>query len=61
MAVTFYVALPFFRTEDGVAPGQAQEMPSERAALLVEIHDKKKQGDFAEGRDVGEGGSRDHA
>jgi hypothetical protein len=34
MAVTFYVALPFLRTEDGVAPGQAQEMPSERAALL---------------------------
>lgn len=34
MAITFYVALPFLRTEDGVAPGQAQEMPSERAALL---------------------------
>ena len=34
MAVTFYVALPFLRTEAGVAPGQAQEMPSERAALL---------------------------
>jgi hypothetical protein len=34
MTVTFYVALPFLRTEEGVAPGQAQEMPSERAALL---------------------------
>jgi hypothetical protein len=34
MAVTFYVALPFLRTEEGVAPGQAQEMPSERAALV---------------------------
>jgi hypothetical protein len=34
MALTFYVAVPFLRTEEGVAPGQAQEMPSERAALL---------------------------
>jgi hypothetical protein len=34
MSVTFYVALPFLRTEEGVAPGQAQEMPSERTALL---------------------------
>ena len=33
MAVTYYVALPFVRTEDGVAPGQAQEMPNERAAI----------------------------
>lgn len=33
MAVTYYVALPFIRTEDGVAPGDAQEMPSELAAL----------------------------
>jgi hypothetical protein len=33
MAVTYYVALPFIRTEDGVAPGDAQEMPSESAAL----------------------------
>jgi hypothetical protein len=24
MAVTHYVALPFFRTEDGTAPGEAQ-------------------------------------
>ena len=29
MAVTYYVALPFIRTEDGVAPGEAQEMPNE--------------------------------
>jgi hypothetical protein len=34
MAVTLYVALPFLKTEDGVAPSQAQEMPSQRAALL---------------------------
>ncbi len=27
------VALPFLRTEEGVAPGQAQEMPNERAAI----------------------------
>ena len=33
MSVTYYVALPFVRTEDGVAPGAAQEMPNERAAI----------------------------
>ena len=33
MAVTYYVALPFVRTEDGVAPGQPPEMPNERAAI----------------------------
>jgi hypothetical protein len=33
MAVIYYVALPFVRTEEGVAPGQAQEMPNERAAI----------------------------
>ena len=33
MAVTYYVALPFVRTEDGTAPGEAQEMPDERAAI----------------------------
>lgn len=33
MAVTYYVALPFIRTEEGVAAGQAQEMPSEGAAI----------------------------
>jgi hypothetical protein len=33
MAVTYYVALPFIRTEDGAAPGEAQEMPNERAAI----------------------------
>jgi hypothetical protein len=33
MAVTYYVALPFVRTEDGVAPGEALEMPNERAAI----------------------------
>jgi len=32
MSVTYYVALPFVRTEDGVAPGEAQEMPNEAAA-----------------------------
>ena len=29
MAVTYYVALPFIRTEDGVAPAEAQECQSE--------------------------------
>jgi hypothetical protein len=33
MSVTYYVALPFVRTEEGVAPGQAQEMPNEVAAI----------------------------
>ena len=32
MAVTYYVALPFIRTEDGAAPGEAQECQSEAAA-----------------------------
>ena len=33
MSVTYYVALPFVKTEDGVAPGEAQEMPNEGAAI----------------------------
>ena len=33
MAVTYYVALPFVRIEEGVAAGEAQEMPNERAAI----------------------------
>jgi len=33
MSVTYYVALPFVRTEDGIAAGQAQEMPNEVAAI----------------------------
>jgi hypothetical protein len=33
MAVTYYVALPFVRTDDGIAPGEAQELPNERAAI----------------------------
>jgi hypothetical protein len=33
MAVTYNVALPFIRTEDGGAPGGAQEMPNEGAAI----------------------------
>jgi hypothetical protein len=33
MAVTYYVALPFVRTDGGVAPGEAQEMPNEGAAI----------------------------
>jgi hypothetical protein len=33
MAVTYYVALPFVRTEEGVAPCQTQEMPNEPAAI----------------------------
>jgi hypothetical protein len=33
MAVTYYVALPFIRTDDGTAPGEAQECQSEAAAI----------------------------
>ena len=33
MSATYYVALPFLRTEDGIATGQAQEMPSASAAV----------------------------
>ena len=33
MPVTYYVALPLMKTEDGVAPGEAQEMPNEGAAI----------------------------
>ena len=33
MAVTYYVTLPFIRTEDGTAPGEAQERQSESAAI----------------------------
>ena len=33
ITVTYYVALPFIRTEDGTAPGEAQECQSEAAAI----------------------------
>ena len=33
MSVTYYVALPFIRTEDGTAPGAAEECPNESAAI----------------------------
>ena len=33
MSVTYYIALPFSRTEDGLAPGQAQELPNGMAAI----------------------------
>jgi len=33
MSVTYYVALPFVPTEEGIAPGQAQEMPNEGSAI----------------------------
>lgn len=35
MSVTYYVALPFIRSEDGVVPGQAQESPNEHSALRL--------------------------
>ena len=33
MAVTYYVALPFIRTEGDTAPGEARECQSESAAI----------------------------
>ena len=33
MSVTYYVALPFVRMEEGAAPGEAQELPNEGAAI----------------------------
>jgi hypothetical protein len=33
MSVTYYVALPFVRTEDGSAAGQGQECSSEFSAI----------------------------
>jgi hypothetical protein len=33
MSVTYYVALPFVPTEEGIAAGQAQECPSEHSAI----------------------------
>ena len=33
MALTYYVALPFVRSEDGLAPGEPQECQSEGAVI----------------------------
>jgi hypothetical protein len=33
VSLTYYVALPFVRSEDGTAPGQAMECQSESQAL----------------------------
>ena len=33
MSVTYYVALPFVPTEEGIAAGQAQECPNEGSAI----------------------------
>ncbi len=42
MSITYYVALPFIRSEDGVVPGQAQEAPNEHSALrLAEVMSRK--------------------
>jgi hypothetical protein len=41
MPVTYYVALPFVRTEEGIAAGQGQEWPSEEiGAVQRELHDR---------------------
>jgi hypothetical protein len=34
MPVTYFVALPFVRTEEGIAAGQGQECPNESSAML---------------------------
>jgi hypothetical protein len=33
MPITYYVALPFLKADDGLVAGQAQECPSENAAI----------------------------
>ena len=33
MSVTYYVAIPFVKTEDGCAAGEAKELPNEGAAI----------------------------
>lgn len=32
--ITYFVALPFVAADDGIAPGEAVECPSARAAIL---------------------------
>jgi hypothetical protein len=34
MDVTYYVALPFVPSDDGIAPGEAVECPSANAAVM---------------------------
>ncbi len=34
MSVTYFVALPFVQAEEGLAPGQAQELPNEYSAII---------------------------
>ena len=34
MSVTYFVALPFVQSEEGIAPGQAQEVPNEHSAII---------------------------
>lgn len=42
MPVTYFVALPFIRTEEGVAPGEPKECQSEVAAIrLAEVLSRK--------------------
>ena len=33
MSVTYYVALPFVMTDEGIAPGEAHECPNESSAI----------------------------
>ena len=33
MAVIYYVALPFLRTDEGAVPGKAEECPNETSAI----------------------------
>ena len=34
MSVTYYVALPFIQGEEGIVPGQGQELPNETSAII---------------------------
>lgn len=42
MSLTYYVALPFLRTDDAIVPGQPQEVPNEHSAMrLAETMSRK--------------------
>jgi len=42
MTITYFVVLPFLQSEEGIVPGQAQEVPNAHSALrLAEIMSRK--------------------
>ena len=42
MSITYFVVLPFLQGEEGIVPGQAQEVPNAHSALrLAEVMSRK--------------------